>query len=170
MIALLPFGLLCLLSLVLAWIDIRHGIIPDWLNLAIAGLGLSKALIVDGPPFALEAACEGAAIGATFWLLRRLYFAFRKIQGLGLGDVKFLAAAGIWVGVTGLPMLLLVAVFSSAGRVAKRSGGKLQRLSLSSRGGEVASFPVVVGGRASLRTSLTACPPPGCGSSRVMTS
>jgi leader peptidase (prepilin peptidase)/N-methyltransferase len=113
MITLLPFGLLCLLGIVLAWIDIRHGIIPDWLNLAIAGLGLSKLLIVDGPLPGLEAACEGAAIGATFWLLRRLYFAFRKIQGLGLGDVKFLAAAGIWIGVAGLPMLLLVAALTA---------------------------------------------------------
>jgi hypothetical protein len=26
------FGLLCLLSAVLAWIDIRHSIIPDWLK------------------------------------------------------------------------------------------------------------------------------------------
>lgn len=43
------FGLLCLLSATLAWIDIRHGIIPDWLNLAIAGLGLSTALSIDGP-------------------------------------------------------------------------------------------------------------------------
>jgi leader peptidase (prepilin peptidase)/N-methyltransferase len=113
MITLLPFSLLCLLSLVLAWIDIRHGIIPDWLNLAIAGLGLSKVLITDGPLVGLEAACEGAAIGATFWLLRRLYFAYRKLQGLGLGDVKFLAAAGIWVGVAGLPMLLLVAALTA---------------------------------------------------------
>ena len=90
------FGLLCLLGVVLAWIDIRHGIIPDWLNLTIAGLGLSKAVIIGGLPAGLEAACEGAAIGAIFWLLRRLYFAFREVQGLGLGDVKFLAAAGIW--------------------------------------------------------------------------
>jgi len=43
------FGLLCVLSASLAWIDIRHGIIPDWLNLAIAGLGLSTALLIDGP-------------------------------------------------------------------------------------------------------------------------
>jgi leader peptidase (prepilin peptidase)/N-methyltransferase len=113
MIIVVTFALLCLLSIVLAWIDIRHGIIPDWLNLTIAGLGLSKALIVGGPPAGLEAACEGAAIGATFWLLRRLYFAYRKIQGLGLGDVKFLAAAGIWVGVAGLPMLLLVAALTA---------------------------------------------------------
>src|SRR6202795_4440451 len=106
------FGLLCLLSAVLAWIDIRHGIIPDWLNLTIAGLGLSKTMVIGGPLAGLEAACEGAAIGAIFWLLRRLYFAFREVQGLGLGDVKFLAAAGIWVGVAGLPVLLVVAALT----------------------------------------------------------
>jgi leader peptidase (prepilin peptidase)/N-methyltransferase len=77
MVIVVSFGLLCLLSVVLAWIDIRHGLIPDWLNLTIAGLGLSKAVIVGGPLAGLEAACEGAAIGAIFWLLRRLYFAFR---------------------------------------------------------------------------------------------
>jgi leader peptidase (prepilin peptidase)/N-methyltransferase len=109
----LTFGLLCVLSASLAWIDIRHGIIPDWLNLAIAGLGLLTALSIDGPSSALQATCEGAAIGAIFWLLRRLYFTFRKVQGLGLGDVKFLAAAGIWVGVAGLPVLLLVATLTA---------------------------------------------------------
>jgi leader peptidase (prepilin peptidase)/N-methyltransferase len=113
MVVVVSFALLCLLSAGLAWIDIRHGIIPDWLNLAIAGLGLSKAVIVGGPVAGLEAVCEGAAIGAIFWLLRRLYFALRKIQGLGLGDIKFLAAAGIWVGVAGLPMLLLIAALTA---------------------------------------------------------
>jgi leader peptidase (prepilin peptidase)/N-methyltransferase len=113
MLVIISFGLLCLLGLGLAWIDIRYGIIPDWLNLMIAGLGLSKAVIVDGPTAGLEAAYEGAAIGAIFWLLRRLYFVVRQVQGLGLGDVKFLAAAGIWVGVAGLPLLLLVAALTA---------------------------------------------------------
>ena len=113
MVIVVSFALLCLLSAVLAWIDIRHGIIPDWLNLTIAGLGLSKAVMIGGAPAGLEAACEGAVIGATFWLLRRLYFAFREVQGLGLGDVKFLAAAGIWSGVEGLPMLVLVAALTA---------------------------------------------------------
>jgi len=113
MVVFISFGLLCLLSAILVWIDIRHGIIPDWLNLAIAGLGLSKALIVGGPMVGLEAGCEGAAIGAIFWLLRRLYFAYRQIQGLGLGDVKFLAAAGIWSGIEGLPIVVLVAALTA---------------------------------------------------------
>jgi leader peptidase (prepilin peptidase)/N-methyltransferase len=113
MAASLSFGLLCLLCAALAWIDIRHGIIPDWLNLAIAGLGLIRILTIEDLSAALQAVGEGAAIGALFWLLRRLYFAYRKVQGLGLGDVKFLGAAGIWVGIAGLPMLLLVATLTA---------------------------------------------------------
>jgi leader peptidase (prepilin peptidase) / N-methyltransferase len=113
MVVFISFALLCLLCAVLAWVDVRYGIIPDWLNLTIAGLGLSKAVIIDGLPAGFEAACEGAAIGAIFWLLRRLYFAVRQIQGLGLGDVKFLAAAGIWSGIEGLPMLMLVAALTA---------------------------------------------------------
>jgi leader peptidase (prepilin peptidase)/N-methyltransferase len=113
MAASLLFGLLCLLCAALAWIDIRQGIIPDWLNLAIAGLGLIRIMTIGDPSAALQAVGEGAAIGALFWLLRRLYFAYRKVQGLGLGDVKFLGAAGIWVGIAGLPMLLLVATLTA---------------------------------------------------------
>ena len=59
MIVVISFGLLCLLSATLAWIDIRHGIIPDWLNLTMAGLGLSKALLVGGAPTGLELLGEG---------------------------------------------------------------------------------------------------------------
>jgi leader peptidase (prepilin peptidase) / N-methyltransferase len=113
MALLLLFGLLSLLSVILAWIDIRDGIIPDWMNLAIAGLGLANTITIGGPPAGFAAIGEGAAIGVIFWLLRRLYFALRKVQGLGLGDVKFLAAAGIWVGIAGLPMLLLIATLTA---------------------------------------------------------
>jgi leader peptidase (prepilin peptidase)/N-methyltransferase len=109
----LPFALLCALCAAIAWIDIRHGIIPDWLNLAIAVLGLLRIFLAGDTSDAAMALGEGVIIGAVFWLLRRLYFAFRGIQGLGLGDVKFLSAAGIWVGVAGIPMLLLVATITA---------------------------------------------------------
>ena len=33
--------------------------------------------------------------------------------GLGLGDVKFLAAAGIWVGLAGIPFVLLIATMTA---------------------------------------------------------
>lgn len=112
---------LCLLCGALALIDIRRGIIPNGLNLVIAGLGLLKAAIGGGAMAGIEAGCEGAAIGVIFWLLRRLYFTLRKTQGLGLGDVKFLAAAGPWIGIAGLPALLLIATLT-----ALAAAGRLQ--------------------------------------------
>ncbi len=100
---------LCVLGVVLTLIDIRHGIIPDWLNASIAGLGLFRAVLSDGAIAGVTALCEALIVGLIFWLLRRLYFRLRHTQGLGLGDVKFLAAAGIWTGLAGLPFLLLLA-------------------------------------------------------------
>ena len=113
MAILLLFALLCALCVFVAWIDIRHGIIPDWLNLLIAAFGLLAIAMSADRSTAIQALGEGVIIGATFWLLRRLYFALRGIQGLGLGDVKFLSAAGIWVGIAGIPMLLLIATITA---------------------------------------------------------
>jgi len=107
------FAPLCLLCAALALTDIRRGIIPNGLNLSIAGLGLLKAVVAGGAMAALELGCEGAAVGLIFWLLRRCYFVWRKTQGLGLGDVKLLAAAGTWIGIAGLPTLLLVATLAA---------------------------------------------------------
>ncbi len=107
----IPAALLTLLvvaSILLAWIDLRRGVIPDWLNLSIALLGLGRALLLDGWEGTLAAALEGLAVGAVVWLLRWLYFVARKRQGLGLGDVKLLAASAIWIGAVGVPLQLLV--------------------------------------------------------------
>jgi leader peptidase (prepilin peptidase) / N-methyltransferase len=113
-------GLFAALSLscgAVALIDIRHGIIPDGLNLFIGGLGLANAAIGGDALAGIEAAGEAVVVGVIFWLLRRLYFMLRKIQGLGLGDVKLLAAATPWVGVTGIPILLLIATLTALATV-----------------------------------------------------
>ena len=93
----------------LTWTDIRFGIIPNWLNALIAVLGLARAFVMDGASGVLAGAIAGFAIGAVLVLLRQIYFAWRGVQGLGLGDVKFLAAAGIWTGLSDFPLLLLIA-------------------------------------------------------------
>jgi len=107
------FVLLCLASLLLAVTDLRCGIIPNWLNLAIAVAGLGRAALVGGFAAALAAACEGLAVGAALWLLRYLFFRWRKYHGLGLGDVKLVAASGIWIGIAGVPVQLLIASLSA---------------------------------------------------------
>jgi len=108
MIAATFLALLALSCVGLALIDLRRGIIPDWLNLLIALAGLARAWLFDDRVIALEALLEGVIIGGIVFLLRWLYFRLRGHHGLGLGDVKLLAASAIWVGVTGIPVQLLV--------------------------------------------------------------
>jgi leader peptidase (prepilin peptidase)/N-methyltransferase len=109
MIAILFLVLLGLACAMLAWIDLRQGIIPNWLNLAIGVLGIARIATLDGWAPVPSAIIESILVGAIVWLLRQLYFVLRKNQGLGLGDVKLLVASTVWVGATGIPMLLLVA-------------------------------------------------------------
>jgi leader peptidase (prepilin peptidase) / N-methyltransferase len=111
------FTALCLSCSAVGLIDIRRGIIPDGLNLFIAGLGITNAAVGGGATASIEALGKALGVGAVFWLLRRLYFMLRKVQGLGLGDVKLLAAATPWIGITGIPMLLLVATLTALATV-----------------------------------------------------
>ncbi|WP_407154048.1 prepilin peptidase [Bradyrhizobium sp. STM 3557] len=113
MIALLCLILLGCASVSLAWIDFRQGIIPDWLNLGIALLGMVRAVSLGGWPFVAEAIAEAVVVGAVIWLLRWIYFRLRNTQGLGLGDVKLLAASTLWIGIAGVPVQLLVAAFTA---------------------------------------------------------
>jgi leader peptidase (prepilin peptidase)/N-methyltransferase len=126
------FGFYAALGVVccaLALIDFRRGIIPDGLNLTIAILGVAQAIIFGNPTNGIEALGEAAAVAVIFLVLRRLYSVLRRTEGLGLGDVKFLAAATTWVGITGIPTLLLIATLTAlaaagglqfAGRQMKR--------------------------------------------------
>ena len=109
------YGTLCVLCCGVALIDLRHGIIPDWLNLAIAALGLANVVVTESATAAFTAMAIATLVGIVFWLLQRLYFAVRRVDGLGLGDVKFLAAASIWVGASGIPTLLLIAALAALG-------------------------------------------------------
>ena len=101
--------LLSLAGLVLTGIDLRRKVIPNWLNLAIAVGGLARAAETGDARITFIASFQGATVGAVVWMLRWLYFRWRNLQGLGLGDVKLLAASGVWIGIAGVPVQLLVA-------------------------------------------------------------
>jgi leader peptidase (prepilin peptidase)/N-methyltransferase len=92
----------------LSVVDLRRGVLPNTLNLLLGVSGLLQSAIV-GRPTPLEALVGSLSCAA---LLFGLAVAFREIRGadgLGFGDIKFGAAAGLWLGWEPIPWMLLIA-------------------------------------------------------------
>ena len=123
-IAGLLFGWLLIL---LAAADLRYMVLPDSLTASLLASGLLAALFLPASDFV--EALSGAAIGGGgFFLLRFLYFRFRGLEGLGLGDVKLMAGLGAWLGPGWLAQLVLIAAvagLSIALLTARRDGGRI---------------------------------------------
>ena len=105
-----------LLMLAIAAEDARHFRIPDQLSLAAFILGLAQVAIGDleGWPEPMAWAWLRAAVAAlSFYLLRALYHRVRGRQGLGLGDVKLAAVAGVWLDLALLPVAIEMAALSA---------------------------------------------------------
>jgi leader peptidase (prepilin peptidase) / N-methyltransferase len=103
-------------TLWISWVDARHMIIPDAANfsLGIAGL-FSTWASGQSMPWQIF---QMAFAGLFFWSLRWLYQKLRGKIGLGLGDVKFAAAATAWTGLLTLPSLILMASLSALAALA----------------------------------------------------
>ena len=99
-------ALLGLWLLVLGWIDVRRWVLPDLLTLPLVAAGLLAAIL--WAPAELVDRVAGAAAGyAALRLVGWAYRRWRGREGLGGGDAKLLAAAGAWIGVSGLPSVVL---------------------------------------------------------------
>ena len=93
----------------LSWIDFKSFRLPNNLTLPLIGLGLLQAFVLTQEiwPYAL-----GAALGyLAFVAIEYVYKNLRKIEGLGRGDAKLLAAGGAWCAWSGLPLIVLIASF-----------------------------------------------------------
>jgi leader peptidase (prepilin peptidase) / N-methyltransferase len=91
----------------ISWVDARQLIIPDAANisLGLTGLFWTWTSGQSMPWQVFQMSCAGL----LFWLIRWLYATLRGKVGLGLGDVKFAAAAIAWTGLLVLPWLIFVA-------------------------------------------------------------
>lgn len=100
------------LTLYAAVIDIRSMIIPDQVNLAIfvCGLAASFFLGIVHPVSALAGSVLG---GGLLFIVMKVFRSYRGYDGLGLGDVKFTAAAATWTGIEGLAFALALASLSA---------------------------------------------------------
>jgi leader peptidase (prepilin peptidase) / N-methyltransferase len=105
-----------LLMLAIAAVDARRFIIPNELVLAALALGFVHAAMeeTDGILRALAAAAlRGAVLGLLFLSLRELYARWRGREGLGLGDVKLAAAAGVWLDWPAMPIAIEIAALGA---------------------------------------------------------
>jgi leader peptidase (prepilin peptidase)/N-methyltransferase len=88
----------------IAFVDLDRLRVPDPLNVlaAIAGLATiwldSRISNVSELRALANALLQAAICGGALLFVREAFFRLRRVDGLGLGDVKLGAVAGIWLG------------------------------------------------------------------------
>jgi leader peptidase (prepilin peptidase)/N-methyltransferase len=100
----------------LAFIDIDHQLLPDFLTLPLLWIGLILSLWgapgAGPPPVDPRSSLIGAMAGyASLWSVYHLFRALTGKEGMGYGDFKLCAALGAWLG---WQMLLPVILIASA--------------------------------------------------------
>ena len=110
-----PINMFCWLIfgsglVLLALIDLQIKLLPDALTFPLLWLGLAIQLLPETRTVGLEMAVIGAIAGyLPLWLLAHAYRLLRGRDGLGMGDLKLLAAMGAWSGPFVLPQIILLA-------------------------------------------------------------
>jgi leader peptidase (prepilin peptidase)/N-methyltransferase len=120
--AIIFVGILILLLVPIVAIDLRERRIPNALNAALAVAGLVFQAVTAASYAALpRAIAEAAAIIVLFLGLIGLMRLLKRPGTLGLGDIKFLAAAGIWVGFIGSTIVFVAASLLALGFTLARA-------------------------------------------------
>jgi leader peptidase (prepilin peptidase) / N-methyltransferase len=110
-------GLLAGLAIWIAWVDLERLVIPDLANVAVAALGLAFILL-ETPAGALveefsHALIRAIAAGGLLFVVRFAFQRFAGKEGLGLGDVKLMAAGAIILTWASLPYALVLAAVAA---------------------------------------------------------
>ncbi|MAK90927.1 MAG: prepilin peptidase [Oleibacter sp.] len=95
------------LLLAMSVIDIDYQILPDTLTLGLLWIGLlvnSQGLFTDLSDAVYGAAAGYLALWSVYWIFKLL----TGKEGMGFGDFKLLAALGAWLGVSALPVIILL--------------------------------------------------------------
>lgn len=106
------FSIIFLLILIaLAFIDLKHMILPDELTI---GGGLLFFVYSFFNPFVpvIEALISGALVFLVFLGIYVFYLKVRKIEGLGQGDIKMVFMLGVFLGAEKLIVAILLASVS----------------------------------------------------------
>lgn len=95
-------------ALLLALTDFRTGLLPDRFTLPLLWLGLLFHAQFQ-PDRTGSAICGAVAGYMTLWFLYWSHFRLTGQEGLGFGDMKFMAAVGAWNGWQSLPLVMAIA-------------------------------------------------------------
>jgi leader peptidase (prepilin peptidase) / N-methyltransferase len=103
----------------LSAIDLATLRLPDAITLPLIAAGLLCATLLEWDTFGWRLAAAALGYGVLYGVAA-IYLRLRGRHGLGLGDAKLLAASGTWLGIEGVPAVLLV---SSASALAAALAG-----------------------------------------------
>jgi leader peptidase (prepilin peptidase) / N-methyltransferase len=98
--------------IVLAFIDIDHRILPD--SMTLTGIPLGVLASVWLPPGLRDSLIGVALGGGSLWLIAEAYYRWRKVEGMGMGDVKMLAMIGAVLGWRAVIVTLVLSSCSGA--------------------------------------------------------
>ncbi len=106
----LLLGVLAVGLVMLSAVDLEIGIIPDVILAGLAPLGVihGYAVGLQGLDDVLLSLIGGGFAGGVALAVHYGFKRLRGRDGLGLGDVKFFAVAGLWLGPFGLPAFMIV--------------------------------------------------------------
>lgn len=100
--------------LVMALIDLKYYILPDELQILLLVLFFVLCFFIDTPLDFILDGFLGLLSGAGILLLVRIvYLYWRGIEGIGIGDIKLVGIAGLYIGVQGIPFMLLIGSLST---------------------------------------------------------
>lgn len=116
------------MMVVLFWTDAEANILPDEFTIGGTAAGLMFAVFVPVsgiagllwphlvPAWQSVANAAGAAVVFTLplWMLGEIYGRLRKVDALGLGDVKLVACLGVFLGLSGALLAMLIGTISGA--------------------------------------------------------
>jgi leader peptidase (prepilin peptidase) / N-methyltransferase len=109
---------LAVLMAAIAAVDARRFIIPDELTAAALALGLIYA-VVEAPEIWAQALAwsvlRGVIPALAFLAVRIGYRRWRGREGIGLGDVKLAAVAGVWLDWATIPIAVEIAAVWAIG-------------------------------------------------------
>jgi leader peptidase (prepilin peptidase)/N-methyltransferase len=131
--AALPLVLWGVLLIALLWIDLDFKLLPDALTFPGTLLGIAAALLLFGFGPGARHALLGVALGSgTLWLLAWVWITFRRIEGLGGGDIKLAAMFGAVLGWQLTLLTLFAAAFAGSlwgvALMARHRGGMKSEL------------------------------------------